>query len=46
MNQLLAEAASRLQIELARDGREPSGGSQKSFSKKSTASSGNIKGKK
>ncbi|PRQ16809.1 putative ClpA/B family, P-loop containing nucleoside triphosphate hydrolase [Rosa chinensis] len=45
VNQLLAEAASRLQIELARDGREPSGGSQKTISKKSTASSEKIKEK-
>ncbi|KAL6280775.1 hypothetical protein ACE6H2_017656 [Prunus campanulata] len=37
VNQLLAEAASRLQVELARDGREPSGGFQKTFSKKSSA---------
>lgn len=37
VNQLLAEATSRLQVELARDGREPSGGFQKTFSKKSSA---------
>ncbi|XP_004309492.1 PREDICTED: chaperone protein ClpD, chloroplastic [Fragaria vesca subsp. vesca] len=45
VNQLLAEAASRLQIELAKDGREPSGGSRKTFSKKSSASSGKTKEK-